>query len=200
MIPQVLQVIMKTLSFVNSTDTLLRSIQRIEDCLSGFDDTSGVSDENITRNAESFTNQKDWLVWICECVQHLDQTIRSGGASESSIYFSDASTNSYDRYPASAKSSCGDEEANIYDDPPRVSNIDSIVAQYCDPLFNLIQLLLFIDIKKKPTPTRKYYDVLRLSLPEMHGFQVTILFDLLEAFENSSMKDQVQYLNELKFL
>lgn len=191
MIPQVLQIIMKTLSFVKSAETLLCSIKRIEDCLSGFDDISGISEENVTRNAESFTNQKEWLVWICECLQNLDQSIRSGGASESNIYFSDASTNSYDRYPTSTKSSCGDEEVNIYDDPPRVSNLDSIVAQYCDPLFNLIQLLLFIDIKKKPSLTRKYHDVLRLPLPEMHGFQVTILFDLLEAFENSSMRNQV---------
>jgi len=196
MLPQVLQIILKVLSFVKSTDTISRSIKRIENSLLGLEDMSSISDGNvdiILRNAEVLTNQKDWLIWICDCLQHFDYSLRSGTAIEvSGGCLSDTSVNSYDRYPMSNPSTYGDDESSVYEEPLRTSNIDFAIAQYCDPLFNLVQLLLFIDIKKKPAPTRKYYDVFRLPLPEMHGFQVTILFDLLEAFENSSMNDSVQ--------
>jgi large subunit ribosomal protein L5 len=61
MLPQVLQIILKVLSFVKSTDTISRSIKRIENSLLGLEDMSSISDGNvdiILRNAEVLTNQK----------------------------------------------------------------------------------------------------------------------------------------------
>jgi hypothetical protein len=169
-------------------------VKRIENSISIIEDQE--NSDAVARNSEILMNSRDWLIWICECLLYFDISLRSGGISDAVACFSDTSTNSYERYAASTASAAVEEESSICDDTPRASSIDILISQFSDPLFNLVQSLLFIDIKMKPTPARKYHDVLRLPFPEI---QVTILFDLLEAFEHSSMSDQVLNNNQFYF-
>ena len=156
---------MRFLRNTRSVDSIQSAIRRIENCYnllgegSELSNTKAENDTIAIKNAEIIMIQKDWLHWITDAIQFFDVNIRAGSFIEPSGCLSDASTNSYDKY--SSHTAADDELIHMFETKTNNNNnsnnnIDMLISQYSDPLFNMIQSLFYIDIRLKPLPNRKY--------------------------------------------
>jgi hypothetical protein len=165
---------------------------------SGKDPIDQESLERCTRNAETLYGQKEWLLWMCDCMLCFQRRFSQGnlidatnllstseGESASGLESGDESCDgSTHHYSSTSSSRRISTSASGYISPPcNVSVTATVLDKFYDPLLNTIQAAFAFDILQKPSTSRKIYDIFRLPVPEARDIQLLIMFDLVELFE-----------------
>jgi hypothetical protein len=193
------------------------------------------------KNAETLFMQKDWLIWISECIlsfrrriikkddhEHNDFVSNEVSGTQNSVRLGVAGFSPLDSESVQrVMSEESDDEKESYDNGGRPFNttdsvadgsesgqssvswsvggssanphtghsqsaharmsteqLEALAASYSDPLLSLVEKLLSIDMRAKPSYFRRWGEILRLSTPEAASLQEWILFDVIRVFEN----------------
>lgn len=147
-----------------------------------------------TRNVEVLCSQRDWLLWICECLLYYQRRSMQSDLGDSN-FFSMSEGESVSGLDSGDESIEGCRPIGAHYPSNCVKTLSSFrsmnqnpLEKFADPLFSLVRTALAVDVTGKPNSSRKFYDIFRLtdvlSKPESQSILVSILFDLLEAFES----------------
>jgi hypothetical protein len=201
-LPQILQSILSVLQNENSSERVSFAMNAIESSLtpltvcngSGHDTIDQESFERCARNAEVLCGQKEWLLWMCDCLLCYQRRFSQGN-------LHDATSSGTLEYESASGLESGDESCDgsshhpsrntnrILSPVPGHSSSCHITTldKFNDPLLNTIQAALVFDIPQKPNTTRKIFDIFRLPVPEARDIQLLVLFDIVELFEKQSL-------------
>lgn len=149
--------LLRALRCSKSSEVITQAVKRIETSISHSAAAADTDDATLAMvNIDNLTSQKDWLLSICECIQCLDHSVRTGSLVDSSSCLSDASTNSYEKYAVAEDDHMA--SLNIYEEAPaRQTSVEALRAQATDPLLNLVQTIMMADIKMKPSVLLRRY-------------------------------------------
>jgi hypothetical protein len=210
-LPQILQSILSVLQNENSSERVLFAMNAIESSLtpltvcngSGHDTIDQESFERCARNAEVLYGQKEWLLWVCDCLLCYQRRFSQGN-----LHDVTSGSGSHLEYESASGLESGDDSCDgsshhtssrnanrILSPVPGLGPFSSSVAschlttldKFNDPLLNTIQAAFVFDIPQKPSTTRKIFDIFRLPVPEARDIQILVLFDLVELFEKQSL-------------
>lgn len=206
--------------------------------------------ERAVRNAEilyTSSSCKDWIVFICQAIQHKRDKIlgldapapASAGSGESGDYDSETGPHTRDRKHSvtslSETESIGGEHyisdlgseddresvgRSLYGDSAidcsasvrsygsrslhgsrrnyssvTLEQLETLCSKFVEPFYLLLETMLILDLKQRPTPARRWVEIFRLSAPEYEDTQRVILFDLMKSFDNFSFNQRYHSLD-----
>lgn len=76
-----------------------------------------------------------------------------------------------------------------------LEQLESLCSKFVEPFYLLLETLLILDLKQRPTPARRWVEIFRLSAPEYEDTQRVILFDLMKSFDNFSFNQRYHSLD-----
>ena len=225
-IPQLFEAILKVLEKENYPERVISVISSIEDALtyprpaktsiptSSWRDMINTSEAvigTITHNMDTLTGEKssDWLLWIYNCLTTFKRR-DSQDMLQDGIFLSmsDEGESGFESGDESVDTERRNQQQNSCSGRTRLNASSPVVVQhhysqfvrFADPLFNLVQAVLRLDIVRKPSTSRKLYDILKLPAPEAAKLQLSFLFDLLQSVNNHQhySHDYNTYMNVLR--
>mmetsp|Transcript_22021 Transcript_22021/g.37276 ORF Transcript_22021/g.37276 Transcript_22021/m.37276 type:complete len:3228 (-) Transcript_22021:12-9695(-) len=194
-LPQLFEAILQVLGNEIFPERILNTVAAIEQALVfpaglAVRDLDDVANEalqsTIAHNMEALTGEKmpDWLLWIYNDlvtfkrrdIQEMlqDSNCLSMSEGESGVESGDDSVDT-------ERKLAGGRPRPSPSSPVSMHHTHSLLNRFADPLLGLVQVVLTIDMVKKPSSSRKLYDILKLPVPEARDEQLTILLDLLHS-------------------
>jgi hypothetical protein len=204
-LPQALQPILALLQHETSFERVQLTISAIESCLCPdkiYDDSreSSITEVSIhaTRNMETLCSQRDWLLWICECLLYYQRRSTQNDLGDNS-FFSMSEGESVSGLDSGDESIDGGHR-HVQSSTRMLSSIKSMnqnpLEKFVDPLLNLVKAALSIDVAGRPQSSRKFNDIFRLtdvlSKPESQNILFAILFDVLDVFESHPLHSSTE--------
>lgn len=193
-LPQILEAILKVMENEPYAERIIAAVASIEQALvfpSGLaawdldEADCNALQSTIAQNMEAVTGEKmpDWLLWIYNCLvvykrRDVEEMLQDGNClslseGESGMESGDESVDT-ERRPAGRSISSPSS-------PTSMHHTHSLLNRFADPLLGMVQIVLRIDMVKKPSSSRKLFDILKLPAPEAREQQLTILLDLLHS-------------------
>ena len=196
-LPQVLKPILALIQHENSLERVQHTFAAIEASLcpeiaycNSSDDVRAEAMSLAVRNMETLCGQRDWLLWICECLLFFQRRSSQNDLGDANC-FSMSEAESLSGVDSGDESLDGIHFSDSHRPARHLSPIKPMhhnpLEKFVDPILNLVKTAMAIDIAGKPQSSRRFYDIFRLidmlSKPESRGILQSILFDVLDAFE-----------------
>jgi len=198
-LPQAIYCLMKVLQTSQRSDIVAKSCGCLERAL--LMSVNGEVKVNM-RNLEALTSQKDWLIWLCNCVVFFRKKIRSNvNVLNSYLHdqFSDSESVGDYRSESGMESEDSMKSRGV-NDPNGSSRSNAVVEEhFTSPILDLIKTIMILAMEQKPSVAQKYLsEVFRLPVPDANEVQVDLIFDILDAIDSSSLRPTEATFNLLK--
>lgn len=151
----------------------------------------------LSHNMDVLTGEKspEWLLWIYHCLEAFkrrdaQELLQDGGGGFLSMSEGGSGVESGEDLVEMDDSQHSQHSLHRRPRPTSSSPLSvqqqrghthSLLTRYSDSLLALVQAVMRIDMVRKPSSSRKLYDILSLPAPEAREQQLAILLDLLQS-------------------
>ena len=193
-LPQALYSLMKVLQTSQRSDVVTKACGSLERAL--LLSIGGEIKVNL-RNLETLISQKDWLIWMCNCIIFLRKKIRSNASVLNSYahdQFSDSESIGDYKSESGMESEDSRERSRGTADPKAV-----VEEHFTSPILDLIKTIMILVMEEKSTIANKCLsEVFRLPAPDANEVQSDLIFDILDAIDSCTLRPTEATFNLLK--